>query len=134
MSDLSPSNQPAHAPTDAQVLVLRGIQAIETLRAETAAFGKTVDSNSRDLDTVKASIIRVEGLLSRIAAAEERRTVLAEKAEERHDAWVDRLWASKPVQLVFLALALALANLLGHRWDMAAGTATKTTSVLPGGP
>ena len=117
MPDTPPSPQatPPATPLDAQGLILRGIEAVESLRARMTALEKASDVHAADLDGIKLSLRHVEELLQRIAAADEKRVAIAERQEERRADLVGGLLKSSHVQILFLAIILAVLQALGMR-------------------
>lgn len=112
MPDVPPSSP---HPLDAQGLILRGIEAVESLRARTSALEKASDTHATDLEGIKLSLRHVEELLGRIAAADEKRVAIAERQEERRADIVGGLLKSSYVQILMLAVILAVLQTLGMR-------------------
>lgn len=120
--------------TSAQALVVRGIEAIEGHRAQLQAVEKSLDGLRSDSASIRQHIAEVEGVLKRIAAAEEERTKLLRDGDARREAWAARLWSTPAVQLLVMALVLGLLNLAGLRWAVDQAISTAAPESLVGSP
>jgi len=95
----------------------RAVQAAERLYARMDALDRTMREDvRRDVEVLLDLARKSDSALSRIATAEERRTALAEQAEQRREAWLARLWASPAGQLLTIAFVVAIMQFLGLSW------------------
>lgn len=88
---------------------------MERVNGRVGALEKAADQLRSDTDTLKATLARVESALSRIAAADERNIALAEKQAEARVDIVGGLLKSSHVQMILLAVILAILQALGMR-------------------
>lgn len=107
---LLPEHEGAHG------LVVRGIEAVESSRAQLSAVEKSVDGLRIDVAESHRRAVVVETILARIAAAEEERTRIQREEVVRREAWATRLWSTPAIQLLITALVFGVLNLVGLRW------------------
>lgn len=104
-------------PVEPADLSSRAVQAAERLYARMDALDRTLrEDMRRDVEVLLELARRSDSALSRIATAEERRTAIAEKAEERREAWLTRLWSSPAGQLLVVAVVVGLMQVFGLSW------------------
>lgn len=98
---------------NAKTLVLRGIESIESTRGRLEAVEKSVDAMQLEVRAIAMQHNLIASYIERIAKAEEARAQQAKKEHEEKSAWLQKLWASPGIQLLFMGLILALLQTLG---------------------
>lgn len=107
---------PTEHVSEAQALVIRGIEAVEGSKAGLVAVEKSVDQMRDVVAHASATADRAADALDRIAKAEEDRTSVLKAQVEERGAIFAQVWKSQPTQLLLILAVLGLAQVLGLRW------------------
>lgn len=113
----------------AQALILRGIEAIERVHARLEAIEKSVDTLSKEVNVAKDVGAKAETALNRIAATEEKRAAIEERAENQRQTWIQRIWESQAFKILLIGFVAFLLKLLGVTFAL-----DKVPSLIGGGP
>lgn len=106
-----------HLTPDPSDLPSRAVQAAERLFLKMDALDRTLrEDMRRDVEVLLELSRKSETALVRIATAEERRTALAEQAEQRREAWLAKVWNSPAGQLLLMGVVMGILQIIGMSW------------------
>lgn len=97
-------------------LIVRGIEAVEASKNGLHNVEKSLDELKAEVTRLASLASGTEGTLRRIAAVEEQRALDERRMTESRDAWLAKLWDSKPVQYGLILVVIGLSQFFGIQW------------------